>query len=145
MTFAKAIDSAHTHNLDLVKLFDQAPILLCPTVAGQTAVVGRQGTVNGVETPFWAPFTGAYNLTRNPAGTVPVGFTADGMPVGLQVIGPQHADVAVLRTIAVFEEDPGTGPAGAPGLSAVRGHGRESAVGERLQCPFASRAISSAG
>jgi Asp-tRNA(Asn)/Glu-tRNA(Gln) amidotransferase A subunit family amidase len=104
VAFAKAIDSAHTHNLDLVKLFDRAPILLCPTVAGQTAVVGHQGTVNGVETPFWAPFTGPYNLTRNPAGTVPVGFTADGMPVGLQVIGPQHADVAVLRTIAVLED-----------------------------------------
>jgi len=104
VAFAKAIDSAHTHNLDLVKLFDQAPILLCPTVAGQTAMVGHQGTINGVETPFWAPFTGAYNLTRNPAGTVPVGFTADGMPVGLQVIGPQHADVAVLRTIAVLED-----------------------------------------
>ncbi|HEY5156259.1 MAG TPA: amidase [Acidimicrobiales bacterium] len=39
--FAKAIDSAHTHNLDLVKLFDRAPILLCPTVAGHTSVVGR--------------------------------------------------------------------------------------------------------
>ncbi|HEY5187119.1 MAG TPA: amidase family protein, partial [Actinomycetes bacterium] len=71
---------------------------------------GHPGTVNGVETPFWAPFTGAYNLTRNPAGTVPVGFTADGMPVGLQVIGPQHGDVAVLRTIAVLEEVVGLDP-----------------------------------
>jgi aspartyl-tRNA(Asn)/glutamyl-tRNA(Gln) amidotransferase subunit A len=104
VAFAKAIDSAHTHNLDLVRVFDRAPILLCPTVAGQTAQVGHQGTVNGTETELWAPFTGAYNLSRNPAGSVPVGFTADGMPVGLQVIGPQHADVAVLRTIAVLED-----------------------------------------
>jgi aspartyl-tRNA(Asn)/glutamyl-tRNA(Gln) amidotransferase subunit A len=104
VTFAKAIDSAHTHHLDLAALFDRAPILLCPTVAGQTAHVGHAGTVNGVETQFWAPFTGAYNLTRNPAGNVPVGFTADGMPVGLQVIGPQHGDVAVMRAVAAIED-----------------------------------------
>ena len=110
VTFARAIDSAHVHNLDLVKVFDRAPILLCPTVAGQTAVVGHQGRVNGSETPFWAPFTGGYNLTRNPAGTVPVGFTADGMPVGLQVIGPQRADVAVLRTVAALEDVVGLDP-----------------------------------
>jgi aspartyl-tRNA(Asn)/glutamyl-tRNA(Gln) amidotransferase subunit A len=104
VTFAQAIDSAHRHNLDLVALFERAPILLCPTVAGQTARVGEQGRVNGSETIFWAPFAGAYNLTRNPAGTVPVGLTADGMPVGLQVIGPQHADVAVLRMVAAIED-----------------------------------------
>ena len=104
VTFARAIDSAHRHNLDLVDHFRRASVLLCPTVAGQTAHVGEQGRVNGAETMFWAPFTGAYNLTRNPAGTVPVGLTADGMPVGLQVVGPQHADVAVLRTIVAMED-----------------------------------------
>jgi len=66
--------------------------------------VGEQGRVNGAETIFWAPFTGAYNLTRNPAGSVAAGLTADGMPVGLQVIGPQHADVAVLRAVAAIED-----------------------------------------
>ena len=33
-----------------------------------------------------------------------IGFTADGMPVGLQLVVPQHADVAVLRLLAVLEE-----------------------------------------
>ena len=74
------------------------------TVAGQTARVGAQGTIDGEPTQFWAPFTGAYNLTRNPAGSVAAGLTADGMPVGLQVIGPQHADVAVLRAVAAIED-----------------------------------------
>ncbi len=102
--FVRANDAIHQHNLDLVALLADAPILLCPVVAGQTARVGHQGTVNGVETPFWAPFTGAFNLTRNPAGSVCAGFTADGLPVGLQVVGPQHADVAVLRTLAALED-----------------------------------------
>ncbi len=102
--FVQANDAIHQHNLDLVALFADAPVLLCPVVAGQTARVGQQGTINGVETPFWAPFTGAFNLTRNPAGSVCAGFTGDGLPVGLQVVGPQHADVAVLRTLAAFED-----------------------------------------
>ena len=49
-------------------------------------------------------YTYPFNMTRSPAGTVCAGFTADGMPVGLQVIGPQHADVAVLRTLALLED-----------------------------------------
>ena len=113
MEFVQANDAIHQHNLDLVALFADAPILLCPVVAGQTARVGHQGMVNGVETPFWAPFTGAFNLTRNPAGSVCAGFTADGMPVGLQVVGPQHADVAVLRTLAALEDLLDSRPGGA--------------------------------
>ena len=34
----------------------------------------------------------------------PTTFTPDGMPVGLQVVGPQHADVAVLRALALLED-----------------------------------------
>ena len=102
--FARAIDSGHMHSLDLAARFETAPILLCPTVAGQTAKIGEQGTIGGVESPFWAPFAAAFNLTRHPAGTVPVGFTADGMPVGLQVVGPHLADLAVLRAMAAIED-----------------------------------------
>ena len=52
----------------------------------------------------WVAFTYPFNMTRSPAGTVCAGFTSDGMPVGLQVIGPQHADVAVLRAMALLED-----------------------------------------
>jgi Asp-tRNA(Asn)/Glu-tRNA(Gln) amidotransferase A subunit family amidase len=44
-------------------------------------------------------------MTRSPAGTVCAGHTGDGMPVGLQVIGPQHGDVVVLRLLALLEDD----------------------------------------
>ena len=43
-------------------------------------------------------------MTRSPAGTVCAGFTESGLPVGLQVIGPQHGDVAVLRALAALED-----------------------------------------
>ncbi|MFD3560247.1 amidase [Streptomyces sp. NPDC058686] len=45
----------------------------------------------------WTPFTYPFNLTQQPAATVPVGVDADGLPVGLQIVGARHADALVLR------------------------------------------------
>jgi Asp-tRNA(Asn)/Glu-tRNA(Gln) amidotransferase A subunit family amidase len=103
-TALESSDVAHRLNLRLVELFHHAPLLLTPTVAGQTPVGSAQGTVNGVEDVSWVRFTYPFNLTRSPAGSVTVGSTADGMPIGLQVVGPQHADVAVLRMLAHLEQ-----------------------------------------
>lgn len=97
-------DLAHRLNVRLVEVLHQAPLLLTPTVGGQTPVGSATGTVNGVEDIGWVGFTYPFNLTRSPAGSVTVGHTADGMPIGLQVVGPQHGDVAVLRLLAVLEE-----------------------------------------
>jgi Asp-tRNA(Asn)/Glu-tRNA(Gln) amidotransferase A subunit family amidase len=73
-------------------------------VAGQTPVIGEPGTIDGEPEPNWVRYTYPFNMTRSPAGTVCAGFTSDGMPVGLQVVGPQHADVAVLRLLTVLED-----------------------------------------
>jgi aspartyl-tRNA(Asn)/glutamyl-tRNA(Gln) amidotransferase subunit A len=97
-------DLAHRLNLRLVEVFHRAPFLLTPAVGGQTPFGSASGTVDGEEDPAWVRFTYPFNLTRSPAGSVCAGFTADGMPVGLQVVGPQHGDVAVLRLLAVLEE-----------------------------------------
>lgn len=45
-----------------------------------------------------------FNLTGQPAATVPCGFTADGLPVGLQIVGRPRQDAAVLRAAAAFEQ-----------------------------------------
>ena len=103
--FARALDAAHVHNFELESLFArEAPLVLCPTVAGRTAACGELGTVNGEATIFFAPFTQIFNLTKHPAGSSPCGFTDDGMPVGLQVVASQHDDLTVLRAMAAFEE-----------------------------------------
>lgn len=100
----RAVDACHRLNVRLVELLHTVPVLCTPTVGGQTGAPGGQGTVDGEETPFWVSFTYPFNMTRSPAGTVCAGFTADGLPVGLQVVGPQHGDVVVLRTMAVLED-----------------------------------------
>ena len=106
-TVLESQDVAHRLNLRLVEVFHRAPLLLTPTVAGHTPVGAAPGLVNGEPDIAWVRYTYPFNLTRSPAGTVCVGFTSDGMPVGLQVVGPQHADVAVLRMLAVIEETVG--------------------------------------
>ncbi|MFF6963902.1 amidase [Streptomyces anthocyanicus] len=46
----------------------------------------------------WTPFTYPFNLTQQPAATVPVGTDGDGLPVGLQIVAARHRDDLVLRT-----------------------------------------------
>jgi Asp-tRNA(Asn)/Glu-tRNA(Gln) amidotransferase A subunit family amidase len=104
----RAIDAIHELSLLLNDAFEHAPVLVTPVCAGQTPYVGHNGVINGDEVLTWVGFTYGFNMTRNPAGTVNVGFTADGMPVGLQVVGRQRDDVVVLQTLAALEELYGT-------------------------------------
>jgi Asp-tRNA(Asn)/Glu-tRNA(Gln) amidotransferase A subunit family amidase len=101
----EAMDACHRANVALVDLFHEAPLLLTPTVAGQTPRLGEPGLIDGEPDINWVRFTYPFNLTRSPAGTVCAGFTDDAMPVGLQVVGAQHADVSVLRLLALLEDD----------------------------------------
>jgi Asp-tRNA(Asn)/Glu-tRNA(Gln) amidotransferase A subunit family amidase len=102
--FVQALDACHRLNARLVDLFHQVPLLLCPTVAGQTPRLGEGGTIDGQPDVNWVRLTYGFNMTRSPAGTVNAGFTPDGMPVGLQIVGPQHGDVVVLRLMCLLED-----------------------------------------
>jgi aspartyl-tRNA(Asn)/glutamyl-tRNA(Gln) amidotransferase subunit A len=109
----RVFDRFHRMNLTLIDLFHEARILVTPTCAGIVPLAGQgEGTVNGVVTPNWVQFTYPFNMTRSPAATVCAGLNSDGLPVGLQLVGPQHADLVVLRTAAALEA----------GLLAGRGH-----------------------
>lgn len=51
----------------------------------------------------WTPFSYPFNLTQQPAITVPCGLTRDGLPIGLQLVGPMFGDALVLRAGRAFE------------------------------------------
>ena len=55
--------------------------------------------------PRWGftPFLYLFNLSGNPAASVPCGFTAQGLPVGLQVVGRNRDEATVLRASAAYE------------------------------------------
>lgn len=52
----------------------------------------------------WTPYTYPFNMTQQPAVSVPCGFTQAGLPAGLQIIGPRHADRKVLRAAQAYEK-----------------------------------------
>jgi aspartyl-tRNA(Asn)/glutamyl-tRNA(Gln) amidotransferase subunit A len=100
----RALDRCHLMNLDLVDLFHSVRILVTPTTAAVAPFVGTgQSSINGEVTGNWLQFTYPFNMTRSPAATVCAGLTAAGLPVGLQLVGPQHGDLVVLRTAAALE------------------------------------------
>ena len=102
--FVRAVETFRVMAIALAEVMDGADLLLTPTVAGQFPECGGKGHINGGATDAWVRHTYPYNLTRLPAGSVRAGFTAGGMPVGLQIVGHQHADVEVLQALAFCEQ-----------------------------------------
>jgi aspartyl-tRNA(Asn)/glutamyl-tRNA(Gln) amidotransferase subunit A len=52
----------------------------------------------------WAEFSYPFNMSWNPAASIPCGFTAEGLPVGLQIVGRRFDDLGVLQASAAFEK-----------------------------------------
>jgi Asp-tRNA(Asn)/Glu-tRNA(Gln) amidotransferase A subunit family amidase len=101
----QVLDKCHTMNLALVDLFHEVRILITPTCSGVAPPLGPTGAsvVNGAVSHNWVQFTYPFNMTRSPAATLCAGVTESGLPIGLQLIGPQHGDLVVLRTAAALE------------------------------------------
>lgn len=82
-------------------------LLLTPTLTVAPFAVHTQGPeiVDGrMVPPFqWLSFTLPINMTGQPAASVPAGWTGDGLPVGLQIVGRHLADETVLRAACAFE------------------------------------------
>ncbi len=89
------------------RFFRTYDLLLTPTLAVPPFEHGIQGPgeIGGrtVEPFYWLSFTFPFNLTGQPAATVPAGWTADGLPVGLQIAGRRLDDPTVLRAAAAYE------------------------------------------
>jgi aspartyl-tRNA(Asn)/glutamyl-tRNA(Gln) amidotransferase subunit A len=88
-------------------LFERYDLLLTPTVACPAFPLGLEGpgeVAGKTVTPYgWLPYTYPFNLTGQPAASVPCGFTRDGLPIGLQIVGRRFDDATVLRAAATFE------------------------------------------
>ena len=83
-------------------------LMITPTMACPPFGAGehKPATVNGKPTTSlgWTGFGYPFNLTGQPAASVPCGLTSDGLPVGLQIIGRYRDDLTVLRASAAFQE-----------------------------------------
>jgi len=101
----RAEDACHTLNLKLVELFHDVRLLITPTMAAVPPPRSLRGSgmINGVADANWVKFTYPFNMTRSPAASVCAGLSASGLPVGIQLVGPQHGDLVVLRSAAALE------------------------------------------
>lgn len=98
---------ADAYWLEAQTFLSRFDLLLMPTVAVPPFAVGerppREVAGESVSVLGWMPFTYPFNLTGQPAASVPAGWTDDGLPVGLQIVGQRHRDSAVLAASAAFE------------------------------------------
>ena len=80
-------------------------LLLTPSLPIAAFAAGAEFPESGPYARWrdWTPFTYPFNLTQQPAASVPCGFTACGAPVGLQIVAAKHADALVLRAARAFE------------------------------------------
>ncbi|MGI8702598.1 MAG: amidase [Nocardioidaceae bacterium] len=89
---------------DLMATYD---ILLTPTVPVKQFPAGANYPPHlpggATDALCWPRFTYPFNLTGQPAASIPCGFTADGLPVGLQIVGRWREDSVVLRAARAFE------------------------------------------
>ena len=98
MTAARSPDSMR----QFMQRFD---LLVTPSVAVPAfeAQPAGHSPMSSAAMLGWTPFSYPFNLTQQPASTVPCGLTAAGLPIGLQFVGPMFGDALVLRASRAYE------------------------------------------
>ena len=138
LDLVRAEDACHDLNLRLVDLFHDVRLLMTPTTAAAAPPRSLSGSalINGVPDVNWIKLTYPFNLTRSPAASICVGQTSDGLPVGLQLIGPRHGDLVVLRSAETWKQPSSSIPSRrSPRIGGLRRYARVAGLVWRLPCP----------
>jgi aspartyl-tRNA(Asn)/glutamyl-tRNA(Gln) amidotransferase subunit A len=102
--------AAHTRRTQLAehmrRFHERYDLLLTPQMPVPAIEAGRVTPADGrfgEDWINWSPYTYPFNLTQQPAASVPCGFSSDGLPLALQIVGPPRNDALVLRAARAFE------------------------------------------
>ena len=90
----------------MLRFHERYDLLLTPQMPLPALEAGRVTPADGRfgdDWINWSPNTNPINLTGQPAASVPCGFSADGLPLALQIVGPPRNDALVLRAARAFE------------------------------------------
>jgi aspartyl-tRNA(Asn)/glutamyl-tRNA(Gln) amidotransferase subunit A len=101
-----AADAGRTAvSLAMAKFHRHYDLLLTPSVAVPALEVGALVVDAKTQSEWidWSPFSYPFNLTRQPAASVPCGLTAANLPIGFQLVGRMHEDATVLRAARAYE------------------------------------------
>ncbi|MGH6725473.1 MAG: amidase [Pseudolabrys sp.] len=91
----------------MLRFHQRYDLLLTPTMPITALKVGREmpdGGDFGDDWLNWSPYTYPFNLTQQPAASVPVGLARNGLPMGVQVVGAPRTDEIVLRAARAIEQ-----------------------------------------
>jgi len=108
MSLPKAIAARNKIYGIIFKLFKEFDILITPTTAVPAFDLGlmfptKINNIN-VSPTGWQPFSFPFNLTGNPAATIPCGWSSEGLPIGMQIVGSMFDELKVLQVSKAFEE-----------------------------------------
>ena len=87
------------------RFHEKYDLLLTPTLPLAAFEAGKEVAelVKEKRWTDWTPFSYPFNLTQQPAASIPCGLTRKGLPVGLHIVGPRYADALVLQAARAFE------------------------------------------
>ena len=93
---------------ELVGFFKNYDLLITPTTAIPAFELGIMNPPRIGEKPAsplsWVSFTYPFNMTGLPAASIPCGWTKDGLPVGMQLVGKRFDELTVLQVAKAFQE-----------------------------------------
>ncbi len=103
--FLEAMEARNQIGEVMSRFHETYDLLLTPTLPIPAFKAGQEtpDPENQPRWSVWTPFTFPFNLTQQPAATVPCGFTSEGLPAGLQIVGPKYADAPVLQAARAYE------------------------------------------
>lgn len=106
---AFALRSFEWHRFNFARIFDTYDLLLSPVMATPAFTIGEPPQVidgQRVMSEFWGfnPFNFLINMSGQTAASIPCGFSGDGLPIGLHMIGAKGQEALVLQASAAYEE-----------------------------------------
>jgi len=107
MDYLSAVKQRETLGVTMNRFHAKYDLLLTPMMplvafeAGLPAPRQSDGTV----WLDWSPFSYPFNLTQQPAASVPCGFSKSGLPIGLQIVGPRYGEPLVFRASRAYERN----------------------------------------
>ncbi|MBI1775516.1 MAG: amidase [Proteobacteria bacterium] len=103
--YFKAVKLREVFGQRAAKFHETYDLLLTPTLPMTAFAAGHEVPPgSGMSRwPDWTPFSYPFNLTRQPAATIPCGLTRSGLPVGLQIVGALYDEATVLRASRAYE------------------------------------------
>jgi amidase len=105
--YLNAVAQMHNISREIVQTLAPYDALITPTLTRPAVRLGTLPPNNseGLRELFqWLVFTFPFNATGQPAFSIPNGFSATGLPIGLQIVGRQNDEAGIIALAAQFEE-----------------------------------------